>query len=192
MHNHNPLSGLSDDIKRVLARRCDVPSRRRTPISRFSAKDSEFPSCKQHGHSPGIENFRRCELDMGAGCHENGEPPDPSHRLRGSSRQPDPISRCLRRHVRRPAAQGRLSLLVAIDRVTKFAFLELHEKATRRFTGDILRALMVRDTVRGGRQVRPQFRLPEAAPDNGHPIRPEAGLSYDRACTGRDGPDPGG
>ena len=32
-------------------------------------------------------------------------------------------------------AQGRLYLLVAIDRITKFAFVELHEKATRRIAG---------------------------------------------------------
>jgi transposase-like protein len=38
--------------------------------------------------------------------------------------------------------QGRLYLLVAIDRVTKFAFVELHEKATRRVAGDFLRALI--------------------------------------------------
>ena len=39
-------------------------------------------------------------------------------------------------------AQGRLYLLVAIDRVTKFAFVQLHEKATRRVAGDFLRALI--------------------------------------------------
>ncbi len=39
-------------------------------------------------------------------------------------------------------AQGRLYLLVAIDRITKFAFFELHEKATRRIAGDFLRALV--------------------------------------------------
>ena len=37
--------------------------------------------------------------------------------------------------------QGRLYLLVAIDRTTKFAFVELHEKATRRIAGNFLRAL---------------------------------------------------
>jgi transposase-like protein len=37
--------------------------------------------------------------------------------------------------------QGRLYLLVAIDRTTKFAVVELHEKATRRIAGDFLRAL---------------------------------------------------
>jgi transposase InsO family protein len=37
--------------------------------------------------------------------------------------------------------QGRLYLLVAIDRTTKFAFVELHEKATRRIAGDFLRHL---------------------------------------------------
>ena len=36
-------------------------------------------------------------------------------------------------------AEGRLYLLIAIDRTTKFAFVELHEKATRRVVGDFLR-----------------------------------------------------
>ncbi|SFG79977.1 Integrase core domain-containing protein [Methylobacterium gossipiicola] len=39
-------------------------------------------------------------------------------------------------------AQGRLYLLVAIDRTTKFAFVELHERATRRVAGDFLRHLI--------------------------------------------------
>ena len=39
-------------------------------------------------------------------------------------------------------AQGRLYLLVAIDRVTKFAFVQLHEKATRRVAGHFLCALI--------------------------------------------------
>ena len=38
--------------------------------------------------------------------------------------------------------EGRFYLFVAIDRTTKFAFVELHEKATRRGTGDILRHLI--------------------------------------------------
>jgi transposase InsO family protein len=38
--------------------------------------------------------------------------------------------------------QGKLYLLVAIDRTTKFAFVELHEKATRQVAGDFLRALI--------------------------------------------------
>ena len=37
--------------------------------------------------------------------------------------------------------QGKLYLLVAIDRTSKFAFVQLHEKATRRIAGDFLRAL---------------------------------------------------
>jgi len=39
-------------------------------------------------------------------------------------------------------AQGKLYLLVAIDRTTKFAFVELHEKATRSVAGNFLRALI--------------------------------------------------
>lgn len=38
--------------------------------------------------------------------------------------------------------QGKLYLLVAIDRTSKFAFVELHEKATTRVAGDFLRALI--------------------------------------------------
>jgi transposase InsO family protein len=39
-------------------------------------------------------------------------------------------------------AQGKLYLLVAIDRTSKFAFVELHEKVARRTAGDFLRRLI--------------------------------------------------
>src|ERR1700723_3234307 len=39
-------------------------------------------------------------------------------------------------------AQGRLYLLVAIDRTSKFAFVELHEKVPRRTAADFLRRLI--------------------------------------------------
>src|SRR5688572_19257793 len=38
--------------------------------------------------------------------------------------------------------QGRLYLLVAIDRTSKFAFVELHQKVTTRVAGDFLRHLV--------------------------------------------------
>jgi transposase InsO family protein len=38
--------------------------------------------------------------------------------------------------------EGRLYLFVVIDRTSKFAFAQLHEKATRRVAGDFLRALI--------------------------------------------------
>jgi transposase InsO family protein len=38
--------------------------------------------------------------------------------------------------------QGRLHLFVAIDRTSKFAFVELHEKATTRVSGEFLRRLI--------------------------------------------------
>ena len=38
--------------------------------------------------------------------------------------------------------EGRLYLLVAIDRTSKFAFVELHEQVTRRMAGDFLRRLI--------------------------------------------------
>jgi hypothetical protein len=40
--------------------------------------------------------------------------------------------------------EGKLYLLVAIDRVTKFAFAELHDRATRRIAADFLRRLIER------------------------------------------------
>jgi transposase InsO family protein len=40
------------------------------------------------------------------------------------------------------AEQGRLYLFVAIDRTSKFAFTQLHAKATTRVAGDFLRALV--------------------------------------------------
>jgi transposase len=39
-------------------------------------------------------------------------------------------------------AQGKLYLLIAIDRTSKFAFVELHEKVARRTAGDFLRRLI--------------------------------------------------
>ena len=38
--------------------------------------------------------------------------------------------------------EGKLNLFVAIDRTSKFAFAQLHEKATRRVAGNFLRALV--------------------------------------------------
>ena len=38
--------------------------------------------------------------------------------------------------------EGKLSLLVAIDRPSKFAFVELHPRATQRIAGDFLRHLL--------------------------------------------------
>src|SRR3974377_142748 len=39
-------------------------------------------------------------------------------------------------------AQGKLYLIAAIDRTSKFAFVELHEKVTRRAAADFLRRLI--------------------------------------------------
>ena len=41
-----------------------------------------------------------------------------------------------------PTEEGKLYLFVAIDRTSKFAFAQLHEKATRRVAGNFLRALV--------------------------------------------------
>jgi hypothetical protein len=44
--------------------------------------------------------------------------------------------------------EGRLYLLVAIDRTSKFAFVELHEKVTTGIASDFLRALIKRCLTR--------------------------------------------
>ena len=54
--------------------------------------------------------------------------------------------------------QGKLHLFVAIDRTSKFAFAQLHEKATRQIAADFLHALVraVPYTIhRAHRQRRP-------------------------------------
>src|SRR3954462_6403183 len=56
--------------------------------------------------------------------------------------------------------QGKLYLLVAIDRTSKFAFVELHEKATRRVAGDFLRHLIA------------------AAPDRVHTVLTDNGTHF--------------
>jgi hypothetical protein len=48
-------------------------------------------------------------------------------------------------------AQGKLYLLVAIDRTSKFAFVELHEKVVRQTAGDFLRRLIDAVPIRSTR-----------------------------------------
>src|SRR3712207_8054003 len=51
-----------------------------------------------------------------------------------------PYTTLVRSEVR--TEQGKLYLLVAIDRTSKFAFVELHERVTRRVAANFLRALI--------------------------------------------------
>jgi transposase InsO family protein len=61
--------------------------------------------------------------------------------------------------------EGRLYLFVAIDRVSKFAFAELHERATRRIAADFLRRLIT----------RVPYRIHTVLTDNGFQFRPPEG-----------------
>jgi hypothetical protein len=61
---------------------------------------------------------------------------------------------------RRRQSEGKLYLLVAIDRTSKFAFVELHEKVTRQTAGDFLR------------------RLIEAVPYKVHTVRTDNGTHF--------------
>jgi integrase-like protein len=59
---------------------------------------------------------------------------------------------------------GRLYLFVAIDRVSKFAFAELHERATRRIAAEFLRRLIE----------RVPYRIHTVLTDNGFQFTPTA------------------
>ena len=64
--------------------------------------------------------------------------------------------------------QGKLSLLVAIDRTSKFALVELHEKATRRVAGTLLRALIA----------AVPYRVHTVLTDNGTPFTEPSGTTW--------------
>jgi len=61
--------------------------------------------------------------------------------------------------------EGRLFLFVAVDRVSKFAFAELHERATRRTAADFLRRLIA----------CVPYRIHTVLTDNGFQFRPPEG-----------------
>jgi transposase InsO family protein len=61
--------------------------------------------------------------------------------------------------------EGKLYLFVAIDRVSKFAFAELHEQATRRVAADFLRRLVE----------RVPYRIHTVLTDNGFQFTPPEG-----------------
>jgi transposase InsO family protein len=81
------------------------------------------------GNKPQRSRFKRYPI----GYIRRWAPPFGSHRHR---REPAPAKAGVR------TEQGKLHLFVAIDRTSKFAFVELHEKATRRVAGDFLRHLV--------------------------------------------------
>ena len=60
---------------------------------------------------------------------------------------------------------GKLYLFVAIDRVSKFAFAELHERATRRIAAEVLRRLIE----------RVPYRIHTVLTDNGFQFTPPCG-----------------
>lgn len=67
--------------------------------------------------------------------------------------------------------EGKLYLFIAIDRVSKFAFAELHEQATRRVAANFLRRLVE----------RVPYRIHTVLTDNGFQFTPpEAGWSLDK------------
>ena len=85
-------------------------------------------------------------------------------------------------------AEGRLYLFVAIDRTTKFAFVELHEKATRQVAGDFLRHLGPSVRERGGADGGDAQPGAASRQRGGHPGRE---LPAQRQATSRPGGAPG-
>jgi transposase InsO family protein len=80
--------------------------------------------------------------------------------------------------------QGRLYLFVAVDRTSKFAFAQLHERATRRIAADFLHALVA----------AVPYRIHTALTDNGTqfidrtPVNEEAEAAADAYWAARDEP----
>jgi Integrase core domain len=72
-------------------------------------------------------------------------------------------------------APGRLYLIVAIDRTSKFAVVELHEKVTRRTAADFLRRLI--DAV--------PYRVHTVLTDNGTHFTDPTGDAWSRQKSGR-------
>src|SRR3954465_14841760 len=72
--------------------------------------------------------------------------------------------------------QGKVYLFVAIDRTSKFAFAELHEKATRRIAGDFLRHLIAAVPYRVIRF------SPTMAPTSPSPAATPGPLTRSRTC----------
>jgi hypothetical protein len=60
--------------------------------------------------------------------------------------------------------EGRLYLVVAIDRTSKFAFVELHEKATTRVSGDLPHAPRRGRSRQGAYGARPATACPSPCP----------------------------
>ena len=67
--------------------------------------------------------------------------------------------------------EGKLYMLVAVDRTSKFAFAELHERITRRDAGNVLRRLI--DTV--------PYRIHTVRTDNGTHFTDPKGDSWTAA-----------
>jgi transposase InsO family protein len=67
------------------------------------------------------------------------------------------------------SAEGKLHLFLAIDRVTKFAYVELHERATTMTGGAFMRSVV---------EVFP-YKIRTVLTDNGVPFTPTAGTKWD-------------
>src|SRR5215203_6467055 len=90
---------------------------------------------------PTIPHLTRSSLHRCLQRHGISRLPDIDDKPRRSKFKPYPIGYFHIDIAEVRTEQGRLYLLVAIDRTSKFAFVQLHEKATRRIAGDFLRAL---------------------------------------------------
>ncbi|WP_415926719.1 IS481 family transposase [Devosia rhizosphaerae] len=133
-------------------------------LRRDIGETPSYPLCRLHTEIPTLPAFRRHTLLPLDDCLYALQPTIPHltlsslHRClqrHGISRLPDgggdkPPKKKFKRYpigyfhidiAEVHTEEGKLYLLVAIDRTSKFAFVELHQKATRRVAGNFLRAL---------------------------------------------------
>src|SRR5918999_3498472 len=132
----------------------DVPTGPKTPTSTVLTPEEEAVIVAFRRHTllplddclyalqPTIPHLRRSSLHRCLQRHGIARLPDiESDKPKRSRFKPYPIGYFHLDIAEVHTEEGRLYLLVAIDRPSKFAFAERHEKATRRVAGNFLRAL---------------------------------------------------
>ena len=112
-------------------------NRRRLPTA-YAAAFGRLPLCAP-GHDPAAHPFKPAPLSAAA-WHQPPEVEGEQPSKRKFKAYPIGYFHIDIAEVR--TEEGRLYLLVTIDRTSKFAFVELHQKVTTRVAGDFLRHLI--------------------------------------------------
>jgi hypothetical protein len=115
----------------------DLPTGPKQPRSTVLSAEEEAVVVAFRGHTfarpfPGV-----CNATGSPGCRKSKAKPPPN-----ANSRPIPIGYFHIDIAEVRTAQGKLYLLVAVDRTSKFAFVEMHEKVARPIAGDFLRRLI--------------------------------------------------